>query len=54
VRHELDPQQLAETLAGASMVATVNWLNDWWGEPDDLFRRLDQQADLLLNGCSPS
>jgi AcrR family transcriptional regulator len=54
VRRELDPQQLAETLAGASMVATVNWLNDWWGQPDDLFRRLDQQADVLLNGCSPS
>ena len=55
VRPELDPQQLAETLAGASMVATINCLNDWWGQPDDdLFRRLDQQADVLLNGCSDS
>ena len=54
VRHDFDPQHLAETLAGASMVATVNWLIDWWGQPDDLFRRLDQQADLILNGCRPS
>lgn len=51
IRLELDPQRLAETFTGAYMLATVNWLVNWWNTNDDLTSTLEEQANVLLHGC---
>jgi AcrR family transcriptional regulator len=51
IRPELDPQRLAETLTGAYMLATINWLVGWWDTRDDLADRLHEQGTVLLSGC---
>jgi AcrR family transcriptional regulator len=51
IRGDADPVQLAELLIAIYHFTTVNWLTDWWGEPEPLQARLDSAVELFLDGC---
>ena len=54
IRAEHDPVQLAELMTAVLMLTTVNWLDDWWGDPQEaLEARLERALDVFLTGAVP-
>jgi AcrR family transcriptional regulator len=51
IRTDTDPELLAESLAGAYTFTMVNWLTCRWEDSGPLRPRLQQVADVFLEGC---